>query len=57
MTKIKDCPFCGGKAEIDDVYNEHSDMQFWKVSCNDCWASTYQQITKVGAIEQWNKRI
>lgn len=51
--ELKNCPFCGGKAEMLN-YSEHE----WLVHCTICdgmvekWRETEQE-----AIEQWNNRV
>ena len=52
-TKLKPCPFCGGKAEMLS-YSEHE----WLVYCKECdgmvekWRETEEE-----AMEQWNRRV
>lgn len=67
MTKLKQCPFCGGKAEVDEMVCK-SDGQ---ISCNSIHArcqncgstgpnyTTYYDAssnTKEEAIAAWNRR-
>ena len=51
MTKLKRCPFCGGKANL-RVYS--ANLQF--VQCVDCLSGTNAFPTDEEAIEAWNKR-
>ena len=57
MTKLKPCPFCGGKAKIE---KHESGMFFkstyWFVICGMCRGRTFLQDTQEEAIEAWNKR-
>ena len=58
--KLKDCPFCGGKAEmrhIDEGENEGADF----IQCAQCEASTNLQFSikddgRPWLIERWNRR-
>lgn len=56
--KLKPCPFCGGKAVL-----EEQDMHVlpFLVKCgNDkclVYAATYNKFTKKEAIEAWNRRV
>lgn len=55
---IKDCPFCGGKAEIDFTeYDEKTDTgndgTAW-VECINCHAKIFDYWEF--AIEKWNRR-
>ncbi len=47
--KLKPCPFCGGKAEIE------GERIFW-VSCQECCAESNSFIELEEAIEAWNRR-
>lgn len=57
MTELKQCPFCGGKAEF---YATCIDYAY--VKCRKCGARTgnialsYEYSTKDVAIEAWNRR-
>lgn len=46
MSKLKPCPFCGGKADIDGEW----------VFCKDCGVG-YEKVTIKKSISAWNKRI
>jgi len=53
MTKLKPCPFCGGKAEYDN-----NDRGAEWIYCTECGAtSSMKRIGTNEAIEAWNKRI
>jgi len=58
--KIKDCPFCGGKAEV----IQDSVSKKWHVSCHApyneegcCEACTQPYTSMEDAVEAWNIRV
>ncbi len=51
--KLKPCPFCGGKAELDEDYD--SGNIFW-VFCTRCGISTDTDYVSKEAIKAWNRR-
>lgn len=56
-TKLKPCPFCGGKAEFDNIGDHGED--FFMVCCDDCGASACfgdASETETGAAQAWNRR-
>ena len=48
--KIKKCPFCGGKGELIQEYDD------WYVYCIVCDCEMIR-TTKKKAIKMWNKRV
>lgn len=59
MCKLKDCPFCGNKAELRDDSEDISmdgKMPFW-VNCTHCQASVSSFYDAESAIEEWNNRV
>lgn len=66
-SKIKSCPFCGGKAIVDsepvplylcteqDPDGEYAPVAWWCV-CEECGAESAYQKTELKAIEAWNRR-
>lgn len=50
--KLKPCPFCGGKAILDET-NENEVF----VGCYNCYAHTGLYCYEKDAIEAWNNRI
>ena len=51
--KLRNCPFCGGKARL----NEYKDGEVWyEVWCDGCAVRTEQYETEAEAIEKWNRR-
>ena len=48
---LKPCPFCGGKAEV----NEFNDF-IW-IYCSVCESETTLFVTLEQAIEAWNRRV
>lgn len=59
--KLKQCPFCGGDAEIQDRGRQYleSDPEYVTVKCSMCGAGTklflYHNMDK--AITAWNRRV
>lgn len=55
MTDLKPCPFCGGKAEVQN-WCDH-----WWVRCYDCLISRtnrgFHHQSKEEAIADWNRRV
>jgi Lar family restriction alleviation protein len=51
--ELKPCPFCGGEAVLDNVYDS-----LWDVACpnEDCMGSIGLQPTRGMAIDAWNRR-
>jgi Lar family restriction alleviation protein len=50
--ELKECPFCGGKAEIqEDVYGNAD------IVCKKCGIATTLSNDKNDAIERWNRRV
>lgn len=54
MFKLKNCPFCGGKAKL--VSSPVIMVQIHYVICEACKARTDNCITKTSAIDKWNRR-
>ena len=53
---LKPCPFCGGKAILDDDFDcLYSGEK--SVYCKDCFAKTDANKDERVAIENWNKRV
>lgn len=55
MEKLKPCPFCGSKAEIQIDKDLHS----YVIKCTQCPVNVgrYWQLKKAEAIKLWNKRV
>ena len=57
MTDLRECPFCGGKAEIDEVYTGNAWPSYvQKVSCQECGASPDSTDNMDADIDAWNTR-
>ena len=56
MSKIKPCPFCGGKAEIIEGTKAASDKSIFKAFCTKCETENWWSDTKQEAVERWNIR-
>ena len=59
MSDLKPCPFCGGKAELqDDIGRE--DKMFYRAVCSDIECQGHYcndwSMTQGRAIERWNTR-
>ncbi len=54
--KLDPCPFCNGKAEIDNNRTENDTQNWWYVFCLRCFAQTDQYCLLDDAVEAWNKR-
>lgn len=52
MTELKPCPFCGGKAYV----QEHLSGLYRSVICKVCCAATRMFQKEKEAIEAWNRR-
>ena len=51
--KLRNCPFCGGKARL----NEYKDCEVWyEVRCDECAVRTEQYETVDEAVRVWNRR-
>ena len=53
MSKIKKCPFCGGDAQIDEMYYDSSFI----VGCTKCTCEVEIEGSKQQAIDAWNRRV
>lgn len=51
-SKLKTCPFCGGKAEV----YESLDEGFYRVVCSKCYTLSDYYSDKDKAIKAWNTR-
>ena len=60
--KLRECPFCGGKAEVVPHKSFSEALKAWKVDCygvecKNCHTAGYQYFgTEKQAIEAWNRR-
>ena len=54
--KLEDCPFCGGKAKMEEAYYDYD--RFW-VECAVCGGNNYakEHNGEEEAIEAWNARV
>lgn len=50
------CPFCGGKARVDNYESTMSNHKWWQIECLKCLVRTYPKKTRKGAVALWNKR-
>ncbi len=55
--ELKDCPFCGGTAEL--IYDEEDHPFVYKVFCLKCCCKTdsYSYSEFIPAIRIWNSRV
>ena len=52
---LKDCPFCGSKAEIYEY--EHDGKKYFTVGCSVCMITTQGSDNEQEVINDWNKRV
>jgi len=63
MTKLKPCPFCGGKAKLVSDYFFSMGRHASEVTCTEChaWGPTSKtypvEIQQQKAIAAWNRRV
>lgn len=55
-TEMKACPFCGSET-VCFVERISGDLKSYGVSCMVCTANVKGGLTKVQAIEAWNRRV
>ena len=48
------CPFCGRKAVLEP--RMLLGKEFWRVTCEYCFARTFHEPDKEDAVEEWNRR-
>jgi Lar family restriction alleviation protein len=53
---ISPCPFCGGKAELQDILENWGYIKFY-VQCKACRSSGRYYRTEETAIRKWNQKI
>lgn len=60
-TKLKPCPFCGGRAsanyDSDGVTDYLGHERKWSIVCNNCCATTGLCCSGDKAMELWNTRV
>ena len=59
MDGLRECPFCGGEAEIiTELYGEYSPVmdKNYIVQCVMCLAMTASRISEDAARAAWNRR-
>ena len=56
MDEIKQCPFCGGKAEVNHVSLGGYETGY-DVRCPDCGCGTDYCDKRQQAIDAWNRRV
>lgn len=57
MSELKNCPFCGGEADIEEIPGSpFTDESYtWGVGCKTCNIGWYEE-TKERTIAVWNRR-
>ena len=55
MSKLKQCPFCGGEAIVFNIIENPLPMMC-AVVCKTCHTGTNHKTTEKQAIEAWNRR-
>jgi Lar family restriction alleviation protein len=59
MPELKPCPFCGGKAFFNKLYDAYDDEEYC-IACTDCdcvFTVTYKNPDKSDLAEAWNRRV
>lgn len=57
MSKLKSCPFCGGKAEIENLHHGENEGGSY-VYCTECLASSNIEFGfKENFVSNWNRRV
>lgn len=56
MSRIKQCPFCGGNAKLIVVYEDIM-QNYYGVKCIDCGTFVETFNTQTQAINFWNNRV
>ena len=54
MDKLKQCPFCGGEAELLIVPDKQTR---WIVRCRKCFTNNGVFVSNYDAVEAWNRRV
>lgn len=68
MEKLKPCPFCGGKAEIEEGWDHDGRERYpvWRIYCTKCYVGMMfhqeycygiKPTTRNQAISTWNRRV
>lgn len=55
--ELKQCPFCGGEAELIGLKDFNGKVIIASVACESCGASTNNYASEKEAIEAWNSRV
>ena len=56
MNELKPCPFCGGKADFEEIERYYGDIS-WTVMCTQCGARIgVHSVDKNDVAEEWNRR-
>lgn len=53
MSELKQCPFCGGRA---DWWETESDTHRFQIVCVECFCGTDECISEEVALKRWNTR-
>ena len=57
QSKLKDCPFCGGKGELCECCGFDSGRKYYLVQCVKCEARTVMKDTPGQARDLWELRV
>lgn len=61
-TKLKPCPFCGGRSETQPVFDEWAENHevvthtLYSAGCDECGIYTFPYLMPEEARERWNRR-
>jgi Lar family restriction alleviation protein len=57
QVKLKPCPFCGGKAMIEEGYDSMAGIKIYFIECMECKAGLFGGVNKEKELEKWNRRV
>ena len=55
-TKLKPCPFCGGKAKLKLNFDAYLTVEVFKIYCVQCGIQTFYNWSRQQVFKKWNRR-